>query len=86
MDEKESEAKNKGKRCKYASKIKDRTKTVLHLAAEKNLYGIAQHVLQLYPKQCYLSSEDGELPLQLAIGNNCDETGALLAKSMLKER
>ena len=86
MKKEEDEAKQNKERSKYASKIKEGTKTVMHLAAERNLYGIAQVIFQLYPKQHNLKTEDGELAVQLAIEKNCDEIGELLVNSMLKER
>ena len=62
-------------------------KTILHLAAERNLQDIAHVFIKMYPGLVYEpTSDDGKLPLELALKNRHDEVASLLVKSMLHQR
>lgn len=65
-------------------------KTVLHFAAERNLDAIATTILNFYPRLCYCKCPCGgpidQLPIELAIENNMDNTASLLAKKMNNAR
>ncbi|XP_065664981.1 uncharacterized protein LOC100201836 isoform X2 [Hydra vulgaris] len=68
-------------------------KTILHLAAERNLQDIAQVFIKMYPGLVYEPTSDSrKLPLELALELippfKCrhDEVASLLIKSMLHQR
>ena len=64
-------------------------KTILHLAAERNLTGLASLYLNLYPGHVYEPTSGhglDRLPLELALIGQFDEMASFLAKNMLHER
>ena len=64
-------------------------KTILHLAAERDLVDIAKSYIKLYPNHVYeVTSGHGlrRIPLEFAIRNGHDETASYLAAKMMKSR
>ena len=64
-------------------------KTILHLAAERDLIDIAKAYIKLYPNHVYeVTSGYGlrRIPLEFAILNGNDETASYLATKMMKSR
>ena len=64
-------------------------KTILHLAAERDLVDIAKSYVKLYPNHVYeVTSGHGltRIPLEFAILNGHDETASYLATKMMKSR
>lgn len=85
------QSKKSGRKSTYSKFVKctDSKKTVLHLAAERNLKQIASHLISLYPGQCYIKSSGTigkKIALELALTEYHDSTAALLIHNMLNER
>ena len=63
--------------------------TALHMVSERNLTNIAQHLINLYPGQCYIKSSGNvgkKIALELSLEKQMDSVSALLIKNMLNER
>ena len=65
-------------------------KTVLHLAAERNLHVVVKQVLTFYPRQsyrkCQCEEEVEQLAIELALRNRMDDAAAVLVEYMTNER
>lgn len=57
-------------------------KTILHLAAERNLLHVCENILRNHPGLVYVTTLDDEYPLDFALNNLHDDVAALLVQSM----
>ena len=64
-------------------------KTILHLAAERDLYLVADGIISLYPSIVYVTTHVGdydEYPLCFALQKFHDKTASLLIRAMQNSR
>jgi len=86
-------AKESGKKATYTKPLKcggNIKKTALHLACERNLVGISELLISLYPGQVYVKSSGGEstkeIPVEAALTAYHDDVASVLVKIMMNER
>jgi len=70
--------------CAYEQllEVGDDMKTVLHLAAERNLTQVVEYTVSLHPNLVYVTTLDDEYALNFALINRNDDVASVLVDSM----